>query len=240
MSAEEERLIHLLEGLRRLRTASILFIVSSLILGGSYLLLIPLVFSSLTYTSLSFSTNISSVNLCVAKVSLVSASSQPYPLMLLVISLSVMLLSVALSLVALFGFLIPSFSKLEEYDKSAFGTPATLVRVGYIAGFILLAVGFIFVLASVPFPGSYGLAMAVFLIIELVGFILRLIGYIGLAIGMFRLNDRLGEGTFLAAGILFIIGMFLPVLSFIGWILVLVGTGHAIDKLKSRISLAET
>jgi hypothetical protein len=60
-------------------------------------------------------------------------------------------------------------------------------------------------------------------IIAVVGLILLLIGFIGLIILMFKLRDDLKDDLFLVAGILFIIGIFVPILTIIAWVLVYVG-----------------
>lgn len=155
----------------------------------------------------------------------------------LIMAIAILLIGSILALVALFAFLIPAFSALREYKEDRFGTPAKLIKIGYIGGFILLIIGTLVMIGiassaakvGAPALGSIFGVTAVIII----GAILLLIGQIGIIIGMFRLNDEFKTSSFLAAGILFIIGIFISILNFIGWILVFVGARSALNKVES-------
>jgi len=63
-----------------------------------------------------------------------------------VAGLALIIVSIVLWLVALFAFLIPAFSRLKKYNAAVFGTPATLIKIGYAVGLIIVLVGFIIII----------------------------------------------------------------------------------------------
>ncbi len=139
-----------------------------------------------------------------------------------------------LGLIALFAKLIPGASKLAQYNPSEFATPSKLIKIGLVGLFILLLIAFVLLGGAVAMR-SLGLLWGALAIIAIAA-ILGLLGFIGLVLLCFRINGRFGSGTFLAAGILFIISIFLGgLLSFIAWILVWAGAGT----LKSKAQRGE-
>jgi len=128
-----------------------------------------------------------------------------------------------LVLVALYMHVVPSFEMLRDYKPEEYGTAATLVRIGYVWGAILIIIGII------------TLIILIGVVLLLIGLILVLLGKIGLIIGMFKINEETGESMFMVAGILFIIGLFVPFLSFISWVLIYVATDSAIARYKGKI-----
>ncbi len=190
------------EGLRKLKTAALIYIISALLVG-------------LGFTAAMMSGLGGIKGLVFGGVGLLVAA----------------IVGAILGLIALFGFLIPAFSHLRNADPSAFGTPATLVKIGYAVGFILIIIALVLIV-SVTVTGNPGMViggMGLFFL----GAIFLLIGLIGVAIGMFKLKDKTDESLFLVAGILFIIGIFIGILTFIAWILVFVGANSALNKLSS-------
>ncbi len=192
----------LIEGLGKLRTAALLFIISSLLTGLSFTLVL-----------------------------MGGGLGSPQALIAGGIGMFIaLIIGAILGLIALFAFLIPAFSRLRDYNPGEFGTPSKLIKIGYAGGLILMIIGGILIAAA----AAMGAATLVFagagLII--VAAILLFIGLIGLIIGVFRLKGATGEGIFTAAGILFIIGIFISILQFIAWILVFVGAGSARNKLQ--------
>lgn len=129
-----------------------------------------------------------------------------------------------LILIALYMHVVPSFELLRDYEPGVYGTAATLVRIGYVWGAILVIIG---VLTLVVLIG---------IVLLVVGIILLLLGEIGVIIGMFQINGETGESMFMVAGILFLIGLFVPFLTFIGWILIYIATDSAIAKFKEKIT----
>ena len=136
-------------------------------------------------------------------------------------------------------FLIPAFSRLRNFNASAFGTPATMVKVCYAVGLILLLVGSIIIVGAVfahSIAGIFGGIAAAFL-----GVVFLLIGFIGLVIGCFRLRDSFQETLFLVVGMLFIVAAILMfvssvsvstwILDLIAWIMIYVAVGSSIHRL---------
>lgn len=122
-----------------------------------------------------------------------------------------------IGLVGLWGKFIPGVKKLANVNPE-FSTSATLIRIGLFWGLILLLIGGV---------------LTVFLIgvlIIIVALVLILIGDIGLIILSFKLNDFEKNTLYLVAGILFIIGIFIPIASIVGWILMYIALGDSIRK----------
>jgi len=110
------------------------------------------------------------------------------------------------------------YSKLRNID-SRFGicyTGTTLIFIGLIIAIIGAILSIVLIGLPILILGS---------IIYLIGWILSLI------VGAFQLNSRYQESLFLVAGILFIIGLFVQILLFIGVILLYEGTSSVIRRL---------
>lgn len=140
------------------------------------------------------------------------------------------LVGVVLSLIALFVFVIPGTSSLASWN-TAFSTSSKLLKIGYGVGMMLM-----FIALAIVVGGALTLNPGVLLgggVIALIAAIMVFIGYIGLIILSFRLKDVFGETIFLIAGILFIVGIFVSILTFIAWILMFVGLGITISKLEA-------
>jgi hypothetical protein len=145
------------------------------------------------------------------------------------------LLGAFLSLYGLYGKIVSGTNMLASV-RSKYSTASTLINIGYVGGLIVLILGLIFVLitASTSFIG-----LLVSFVIVLLGIILLFIGKIGIIILSFKLNDDFAETLVLVAGILSIIGIFLPILDFIAWILLYAGLGSIIERLRVTIAYGE-
>lgn len=130
------------------------------------------------------------------------------------------LAGVVLVLVATYGYLLPASSSFAEFDRERYGTVSTLLKVGYLGGLLTLIVGIVVIVAGAA-AQLLGFVL-VGLIVAIIGLILFIVGYIGLIILMFKLRKDTGEDTFLVAGVLFIIGIFVSLLAIVAWILVYV------------------
>lgn len=137
------------------------------------------------------------------------------------------LASLVLGLVAVYAYLLPAASRFAEFDRDRYGTVSTLLRVGYLGGLPALIAGIAVLVAGLI--GRLLGFVVVGAVIAFIGVILLIIGFIGLIIMVFRLKDDTGDSAFLAAGILFILGIILSLLGvigglldFIAWILVYV------------------
>jgi len=129
----------------------------------------------------------------------------------------VLIIGAVLALIGLYGKFLPGVEKLAEVNPD-FKTSRDLVRIGYYYGMILLLVG------------AVTLIILVGIIVLFAAIILLFIGYIGLIMLSFNLREVEGDSLYLAAGILFILGIFLPVLSFIAWILLYIALGNSIRR----------
>jgi hypothetical protein len=139
----------------------------------------------------------------------------------LVIALIVLLIiGGVIALIGLWGKFIPGVEKLAVINPE-FGTSRTLIKIGLLWGIILLIVGAITLIIPI---GLFRL----FIII--IAGILLLIGYIGLIILGFKLNELEKNTLYLVAAILFIIGIFIGIASFVGWILLYVALGDSIRR----------
>jgi len=135
-----------------------------------------------------------------------------------------------LSFIAVYAYLVPGAKKLGDVQQK-YSTASKLISIGFVWGLILLILGIVLlVFLILPFLSFFAL-LAVPTI--LIGALLFLIGMIGIIILSFDLHESENNTLFLIAGILFIVGLFVPVLSFIAWILMYIALGESIRKLEA-------
>jgi len=148
----------------------------------------------------------------------------------LIPALTASLIGFLLSFIAVYAYLVPGAKKLGDAQQK-YSTASKLISIGFVWGLILLILGIVLLIfLIVPFLSFFAL-LAVPII--LIGALLFLIGKIGIIILSFDLHESENNTLFLIAGILFIVGLFLPVLSFIAWILMYVALGESIRKLEA-------
>jgi len=128
-----------------------------------------------------------------------------------------------LVVVAVYGYLLPSAKQFASWRPGEFSTASKLIRIGFVWGVVILIIALALTLTIVL--AFVGIALGI------IGGILFLIGKVGIIILFFKLRDAFNSTLFLVVAILAIIGMFIPILDFIAWILVLVGS----SSIKSRI-----
>lgn len=133
------------------------------------------------------------------------------------IGLAVLVIGVILALIGLYGKFIPGLSELARTNPE-FSTASSLIRIGYVWGLVLLLVGAILTLIIIG------------IFIAFIGLILLVIGYVGMIILCFKLNDAYQNTLYLVAGILFILSIFIPILGVVAWILIYVALGDTIRK----------
>ncbi|MCC5990870.1 MAG: DUF973 family protein [Thermosphaera sp.] len=119
-----------------------------------------------------------------------------------------------------YGKFIPGVEQLRK-ARPEYSTATSLIRIGYIWGLILIIVGVILTI----------ILIGIFLVV--IGYILLILGYIGMIILCFNLNSNEGNSLYLVAGILFIIGIIIPLLQFIAYILLYVALGDTLRKYSS-------
>ena len=165
-----------------------------------------------------------------AIISIFPATISPSPLKIpailfsSIITIAAILIGAIIALLGVYIRLLPGASSLADYSER-YSTAASLIKIGYLWGLILILVGIITLVVIV----------GIFFVI--IGFILLFIGKIGLIILMFKLNDEFRDSKFLIAGILFILGIFVSLLDLIGWILVYIGAGEAIKRLEATVEI---
>ncbi|MEM0063279.1 MAG: DUF973 family protein [Ignisphaera sp.] len=147
-------------------------------------------------------------------------------------------------LVGLYTGLVPGVRRLSKIDDR-FSTASTLIRIGYVWGMILLVIGIaiavVGLISYLPVVISRGRQFAVEplavlatgAIMTIFSLILMLLGYIGIIILAFKFNDVEHDGLYLAAGILFILGIFVPFATFVAWILMYIALGKSIERHKA-------
>jgi len=236
-----ERVSLAVEGLSKLRLASLLMIIASILGVAAVVVMV------LTVLGRGIAPAAMGPNPHVSPPRLLFGVLGNF-LQALISGVVVVLVAFVIELVAVFAFLIPSFRRLKDYSSSLFGTSSTLISVGFVGGLILVVLGLGALIASVLSKSFGGLLSSIALLI--ISFILMLIGNIGLIVGCFRLREAFGETLFLAAGILLIIGIilsFIPytaaasmILDFVSWILVFVASGSALRKLKAMQTASES
>ncbi len=119
-------------------------------------------------------------------------------------------------------FLRRGYSVLQEVSME-FSTPYKGVNLLFI-GLIVMAAGFL-VLLPIVFSSLAFYAMIGIIALVMIGSILALIGEIlALIIGPFKLNTYFNEPAFGTAGILMIVGLFIPFVSIAGIAMIYKGT----------------
>lgn len=203
------------EGMGKLRTAALLLIIASIIASIIVIAALAIGFEALLDLMskyLPFGQPPSPSDLGLSVLGMIMA-----PLVGLAVGI---LASLVLGLVAVYAYLLPAASRFAEFDRDRYGSVSTLLRVGYLGGPLALIAGIAVLVAGLigRLPGF----VVVGAVIAFIGVILPIIGFTGLIIMVFRLKDDTGDSAFLAAGILFILGIILGLLDFFAWILVYV------------------
>ncbi|MEM1661566.1 MAG: DUF973 family protein [Desulfurococcaceae archaeon] len=192
----------LISALGKIRGASLLFIIASIIIGIGTVVFI------LFLPSLLFLFFASGIGNFIAAVG---------DMLLLFIFL---VIGTVLALLAI-DELIPGARSLAQAEPE-FTTASNLISVGYKWGIILLVLGILTLIILIGF------------LLLVLSLIFLLIGNIGLVLLCFKLHDRFKDALYRDAGILFIIGIFVLLISFVGWILLYVALGNTIARLRSQ------
>ncbi len=224
----QQNIEKLVKGLKRLEISAILMtVVTALMIIVNYIISLILTTSSINVFQLLEEMvgregfNLQSILLFIRE--LISSLFSP-----LVIAITLVITVVLI--IAVYGFIIPSFTFFKDYNAREFSISTTLVKVGYIPSIPLGLTGIVVIVIG-------GLSMRL-LILVLGGFIigiagiLSLIGEIGLWIGLFKLEKTTDERIFIVAAIILILGRFISnYLLPIGWILVFIASRSALNKI---------
>lgn len=160
-----------LEGLGKLRTASLLQIITSILLVIS---LIIIILSPLP-TIGAFARAPGSAS--ALTVGLVTAGGV------------LMFIAIILLLVAVFAFLLPSVSRFALWRPADFSAASTLMKVGYIGGAVLLII-------AIPLT-----FVGVGVVLLVIGSLIMFIGLIGNALYFAKLRDLFNTSAFLLAAL---------------------------------------
>lgn len=133
-----------------------------------------------------------------------------------------LLVGAVLALVGFYSKFIPGAGDLARANPEL-TTPSTLIKIGYLWGLALIIVGVVLTLILIG------------VLIILAGVILTVLGYVGVIMMCFKLNDAYPNTLYLVAGILFIIAIPVPVLGAISWILLYVALGETINKIQATV-----
>jgi uncharacterized membrane protein len=124
-------------------------------------------------------------------------------------------------------FLRSGYSHLKGTSER-FDSPYTGINLYFIA-LILIFVGMVLIIGA-ALSTSVVMILGGFVMI-LVGGIMGLVGEVlGLVIGAFRLRDHFDKSAFGTAGIMYVVGIFIPLFSFVGAILVYRGTSSILNE----------
>ncbi len=217
----ESRREYGLKGLEYIRSASLYMIIAFILINvGSIVVTLSVLASHLVKTpGMGYGGE-------VPDITSVSAS--------LMFSIILAIIGLVIGLIAIYGKLLPGASRLAKYSDR-YSTASSLIKIGFI-GVIVLIIFFVMMAAFLTLNPLYIYTwFIVVLLMMLVGVVLVLIGIIGIAVLSFKLNEEFNEATLLAAGIMFILGIFVSFLFIIGWILLYVGTGSAIRKFTAKM-----
>jgi len=222
-----------LSGLSKLRTSALLLIITVILLGVSSVTLMMLFF-------IPVSTTVSGV---VGGINYFREVRHLSPLVITAILsfLIVAIVAVILLLISIYFYLVPSAKQFVMWRPLDFSTPSKLMRLGYVGGALTLLTAFILlIIAIVP---QIPVIALVSMVLIIVGFILLLIGRIGVIIYFFRLRDAFNSTIFLITAILLIIALvvtFIPIVSalavileLIVWVLVFIEANSLRDKITS-------
>lgn len=215
------------KGLKKLKTSAILMIVVSILLIlVNYI--ISLIFTRVAIDVFSLLEEIGrkgfNLQFILSLIREVISGLISPPVIAIALVIAVVLI------IAVYGFIIPSFTFFKDYNAREFSISTTLVKIGYISSIPLGLIGIVLIVIG-------GLSMNL-LILVLGGFIfgiagiLSLIGEIGLWIGLFKLEKTTDERIFIVAAIILILGRFISnYISPIGWILVFIASRSALNKI---------
>jgi uncharacterized membrane protein len=141
------------------------------------------------------------------------------------------------ALALILALLAPTMYALRSYS-SRYVAPSRLAVTGLLASAILSAAAASLLLALVgakpvePMQLMHSLNVAI--LVDVVALIAGLIGYVGILMAFSRIGDEVGVTLFTVAGILLVIGTFVPGLGLVGWLLAYVASGRGLEKLGAR------
>ena len=135
----------------------------------------------------------------------------------LIAVIAVIIIGAIVALIGLWGKFLPGVKKLASLNPE-FSTASTLVNLGLFWSIILILVGVVLLIALIG------------IVFVFAGYILLILGYVGMLILCLKLNDLEKNALYLVAGILFVLSIFISILGFVAWILLYVALGESISR----------
>ncbi|MCS7368695.1 MAG: hypothetical protein NDF57_03205 [archaeon GBS-70-058] len=142
------------------------------------------------------------------------------------ISASILILIMGLAgclilLIAVFLYLMDSMNGFSEFNVR-YSTSSSMVKVGYLGACLMFIIGF---LVSLIFP-------LISLILIFFGIMLLVVGRIGFAYLLTKINSDFKESAFLISAIIYIVGILLPPVDFIASIILFIASNSMLSRLK--------
>ncbi len=138
------------------------------------------------------------------------------------------IVGILLALVGFYAKFVPGAGNLAR-ARPEFGTASKLIRVGHLGGLVTLLLGFLLMLGSLLLTQL----LVIGLPLIIVGSVLLLLGYAGTVVMCFKLNNAYKNSLYVAAGVLLIVSIFIPILGFVAWILLYVALGDTVRRLRA-------
>ena len=152
---------------------------------------------------------------------------------LAIFSASFLSIGASVLMLVSFVYLRSGYGMLKK-SSERFNSPYTGINLFFV-GLILIVVAVLLVLGG-ALASSLGLILGGFAILIVAGIMILLGEILGLILGSFRMRDYFNDSTFSTAGIMFIIGIFFALFSFIGAILVYLGANSVIKRIQKHAS----
>jgi len=142
------------------------------------------------------------------------------------ISASILILIMGLAgclilLIAVFLYLMDSMNGFSEFNVR-YSTSSSMVKVGYLGACLMFIIGF---LVSLIIP-------LISLILIFFGIMLLVVGRIGFAYLLTKINSDFKESAFLISAIIYIVGILLPPVDFIASIILFIASNSMLSRLK--------
>jgi len=148
------------------------------------------------------------------------------------ISASILILIMGLAgclilLIAVFLYLMDSMNGFSEFNVR-YSTSSSMVKVGYLGACLMFIIGF---LVSLILP-------LISLILIFFGILLLVVGRIGFAYLLTKINSDFKEYAFLISAIIYIVGILLPPVDFIASIILFIASNSMLSRLKASSTSA--
>ena len=138
---------------------------------------------------------------------------------------------------SLFKYIVPSFRILSAYHKDSLTHLHSDMRKGFGLGLLVMAgalgaqVAALYLGQSTQNPYEAGNLLTWSVILSIAGGVILLMGFYGLYKGLNTLARLSGDAGFATAGILLLLGIFIPFLQLAGWIKMYIVAGKNYERM---------